>query len=180
MIRLFIAIPIDTKIRRRLGSLGGTIPDARSVPENQIHLTLRFIGEVESNLFHDIREQLHELKSGPLQLSVKGTGHFPPRGNPRVVWAGVEPAGDVIILRNRVNNILSQCGIEPERRKFRAHITLARLQNSRPERIADFLAGNARLHSPSFDVDHVNLYSSTLTTDGAIHRIEGSYPLTLR
>lgn len=180
MIRLFIAIPIDSEIRKKLGSLGGTIPGARPVPEDQIHLTLRFIGEVESNIFHDIREQLHELSSKPLQISVKGTGHFPPRGNPRVIWAGIEPAGDVIILRNRINTILSRCGIDPERRKFRAHITLARLENSPPERVAHFLTGNALLHSPPFAVDHVNLYSSKLTPDGAIHRIEGSYPLAHR
>lgn len=180
MIRLFIAIPIDTDIRKKLSNLGGTIPGASPVPEEQVHLTLRFIGEVESNLFHDVKERLHELKSDPLDLCIQGSGHFPPRGNPRVIWAGVKPAGDVIILRNRVNTILSRCGIAPEHRKFYAHITLARLTNSPPERVADFLAGNALLQSPSFTVDRVNLYSSKLTPDGAIHRIEGSYPLAGR
>lgn len=179
MIRLFVAIPIDTEIRRKLSSLGQMIHGASAVSEDQIHLTLRFIGEVESTLFHDIRERMHELNSCPLQISVKGTGHFPPRGNPRVIWAGIEPAGDVIILRNRVNTILSKCGIAYEHRKFHAHITLARLKNSSPKRVADFLAGNALLQSPVFTVNQVHLYSSKLTANGAIHRIEGSYPLEI-
>lgn len=180
MIRLFIALPVDTDIRRKLSDLGRTIPGSSPVPEEQIHLTLRFIGEVEASLFHDVKERMHELKSDSLELSIQGTGHFPPRGTPRVIWAGVKPAGDVIILRNRVNTILSRCGIDPEHRKFHSHITLARLKNSHPERVADFLAGNVLLKSPSFTVDRVHLYSSKLTPDGAIHRVEGSYPLTGR
>lgn len=179
MIRLFVAIPIDTEIRRKLNGLGKMIPGASPVSEEQIHLTLRFIGEVESTLFHDIRERMYELQSGPLQISVKGTGHFPPRGTPRVIWAGIKPAGDVIILRNRVNTILSKCGIAYEQRKFHAHITLARLKNSSPKRVADFLAGNVLLQSPVFTIDRVHLYSSKLTANGAIHRIEGSYPLEI-
>ena len=170
-------LPIDGDVRRRLSDLGGTISGGRPIPEDQIHLTLRFIGEVDAGLFHDVRERLHRLKSHPLQLMVTGTGHFPPRGTPRVVWAGIQPAGEVIILRNRVNTILSGCGIAPEQRKFHPHITIARLKSSSPKRVADFLAGNALLQSPEFAVDRVHLYSSRLTTDGAIHRIEGSYPL---
>ncbi len=177
MIRLFVGIPVAPSIRQLLSSLGGSVPGARSVPEDQIHLTLRFIGEVEPSTFADIRESLEGLESGPLTLRIKGTGHFPPRGQPRVLWAGIEPAGDVIILRNRVNNRLSLCGITPEQRKFHPHVTLARLQHSSSKRVAAFLAANAFLESPPFVVDHVRLYSSTLHPEGAIHRIEASYPL---
>lgn len=177
MIRLFIALEIAPDIRKKLSTLGRTVPGSRPVPEDQIHLTLRFIGDVEANLFQDVKERLHELESSPLTLRIQGTGHFPPRGNPRVIWAGVKPAGDVFILRNRVNTVLSRCGIAPEQRKFHPHITIARLKNSPPKRVADFLAGNALLQSPDFTVDRVNLYSSKLTPEGAVHRIEGSYKL---
>ena len=177
MIRLFVGIPIAPSVRQLLSSLGGTIPGARTVPEDQIHLTLRFIGEVEPSTFADIRECLEGLESAPLTLSIKGTGHFPPRGQPRVLWAGIAPAGDVIILRNRVNNRLSLCGIKPEQRKFHPHVTLARLKHSSSKRVASFLAVNALLQSPPFAVDHIRLYSSTLHPAGAIHRIEAVYPL---
>ena len=177
MIRLFVGIPIAPSIRQLLSSLGGSVPGARSVPEDQIHLTLRFIGEVEPSTLADIKESLEGLESGPLTLCIKGTGHFPPRGQPRVLWAGIEPAGDVIILRNRVNNRLSLCGIMPEQRKFHPHVTLARLKRSSPKRVAAFLSANAFLQSPPFTVDHVRLYSSTLHPEGALHRVEAAYPL---
>lgn len=178
MIRLFIGIPIASQIRQLLSSLGASIPGARPVPEDQIHLTLRFIGEVAPPEFADIRDSLEGLKAGPLNLSIRGTGHFPPRGQPRVLWAGIDPAGDVIILRNRVNNRLSLCGIQPEQRKFHPHVTLARLKNSSPKRVAGFLAGNAQLQSPPFVVNQIRLYSSTLHPKGAIHRVEAVYPLS--
>lgn len=177
MIRLFVGIPIAPHVRQLLSSLGASIPGARTVPADQIHLTLRFIGEVDALTFADIRDSLEGLDAPSLTLSIHGTGHFPPRGQPRVLWAGVNPAGDVIILRNRVNNRLSLCGIKPEQRKFHAHVTLARLQNSPPKRVAGFLAANAQLQSPPFSVDHVHLYSSTLHPKGAQHRVEAVYPL---
>lgn len=178
MIRLFVGIPIAPPLRQLLSSLGETIPGARAVPEDQIHLTLRFIGEVDPPTFADIKDSLEGLEAGPLTLSIKGTGHFPPRGQPRVLWAGIDPAGDVIILRNRVNNRLSLCGIKPEQRKFHPHVTLARLKQAPPKRVASFLAANALLHSPPFSVDHLCLYSSTLHPKGALHRIEAVYPLS--
>ena len=177
MIRLFIGIPIASHVRQILSSLGASIPGARAVPEDQIHLTLRFIGEVDALTFGDIKDSLEGLEAPSLTLRISGTGHFPPRGQPRVVWAGVDPAGDVIILRNRVNNRLSLCGIKPEQRKFHPHVTLARLKNSPPQRVAGFLAANAQLQSPPFSVDKVHLYSSTLHPKGALHRVEAVYPL---
>lgn len=178
MIRLFVGIAMPASVRRLLSSLGATIRGARTVPEEQVHLTLRFIGEVEANQFHDIKEKLEELDSTALKTAVKGVGHFPPRGKPRVVWAGLDSAGDIIILRNKVNYLLKLCGVEPEHRKFHPHVTLARLKNSSPERVAAFLQTNALLHSHPFVVDHINLYSSRLHPEGATHVIEAAYPLT--
>ncbi len=177
MIRLFIGLPIASHVRQLLSSLGATIPGARAVPEDQIHLTLRFIGEVDALTFGDIKDSLEGLEAPSLTLSINGAGHFPPRGQPRVLWAGIDPAGDVIILRNRINNRLRLCGIKPEQRKFHPHVTLARLKNSPPKRVAGFLAANAQLQSPPFRVDQVHLYSSTLYPKGALHRVEAVYPL---
>lgn len=179
MIRLFVALRLDSATRALLSSLGTSIPGARMVPEDQIHLTLRFIGAVDGSVFLDIKESLAEVRSTPIILSVKGVGHFPPRGKPRVIWAGIAPAGDVIILRNRVNSALLQCGIEPEQRKFHPHITLARLNNSPAGKIAHFLAGNSLLESPEFTIDTLTLFSSNLTPKGALHSVETEYPFDL-
>lgn len=177
MIRVFVGIDMPAGVRRLLSSLGSSIPGARAVPEEQIHLTLRFIGEVEANQFQDIKARLLEIDARPLTTAIRGVGHFPPRGKPRIVWAGLESAGDIMILRNRVNNLLSQCGVEPERRKFHPHVTIARLKNSPPERVAAFLQTNALLQSPKIVIDHITLYSSRLHVDGATHTVEAVYPL---
>ncbi len=177
MIRLFVALQPDSTTRFLLSSLGKSIPGARPVPQEQIHLTVRFIGDVDGALYHDIKENLAAVKAAPIDLFIKGVGHFPPRGRPRVIWAGAEPAGDIIILRNKVNRALMECGVSPETRKFHPHITLARLNDSPAGKVAHFLAGNSLLQSPPVRIDKITLYSSNLTPRGALHTCECEYPL---
>jgi 2'-5' RNA ligase len=177
MIRLFVALDLDTGSRSLLSRLAQSIPGARPVVEEQLHLTIRFIGEVDGGLYHDIRENLGTVKAAPIRLAVKGVGHFPPRGKPRVIWAGVEPAGDIIILRNKVNRALLECGVALETRKFHPHITLARLNNVPAGKIVHFLTGNSLLQSPPVVINTLTLYSSNLTPRGALHTIEAEYLL---
>ncbi len=177
MIRLFVAIQPDVTTCSLLSSLGKSIPGARPVPEEQIHLTIRFIGEVDGAQYHDIKESLFLVKAAPISLFLKGVGHFPPRGRARVIWAGAEPAGDIIILRNKVNRALMECGVTPETRKFHPHITLARFNDIPAGKIAHFLAGNSLLQSPPVIIDKITLYSSHLTPRGALHTRECEYPL---
>lgn len=177
MKRIFLALRIDDITRALLSGLGGQVSGARPVADDQLHLTLRFIGDVDGTTFRDIREQLWDLSAKPISLSICGVGHFPPRGNPRILWAGVEPSGELIILRNKVNRILSLCDIAPEPRKYHPHITLARLKTSSPHRVAQFLSQNSLLSTPAFTVDQLSLFSSILTPKGAMHTIEEEYPL---
>ncbi len=177
MIRLFIAIELPPDIRSYIKGLGRGIPGARPIPEEQIHLTLHFLGEVEGTMFKDIRESLLEVKNDPFSLQVSGVGHFPPRGKPKVIWAGVMPTDELIHLRKRVGKELLACGLVLEKRKFSPHITLARLHNSPLRRVSEFLAGNSFLKTPEFTVDNFHLFSSHLGRNGAIHTLEESYKL---
>lgn len=177
MMRIFLALRLDDLTRALLCGLGGQVTGARPVVDDQLHLTLRFIGDVDGTTFRDIREQLWEISASPVTLSIRGVGHFPPRGQPRVLWAGIEPSGELLILRNNVNRILRLCAIPPEQRKFHPHITLARLKNSSPPRVAQFLSQNSLLSSPPFTLRQFTLYSSVLSPKGAIHTIEQEYPL---
>lgn len=177
MTRLFIAINLPPDIRSYIKSLGYGIPGARPVPEEQIHLTLHFLGAVEGTLFKDIRESLLEVKKDPFTLQINGVGHFPPRGKPRVIWAGVTPTEGIIRLHKCVGKQLLACGVSLEKRKFSPHITLARLHNSPLHRVSAFLAGNSFLSSPPFTVDSFHLFSSQLGRNGALHTLEESYPL---
>jgi RNA 2',3'-cyclic 3'-phosphodiesterase len=177
MMRLFIAVELSPNILLYIKDMGRGIPGARPVPVEQIHLTLCFLGEVEMSLFQDVRECLFEVKKSPFSLQVSGVGHFPPRGTPRVLWAGVTPTDELVRLKKRVDKALLTCGLGLEKRKFSPHITLARLRNSPIKRVSEFLAGNSLLQTPEFTVDSFHLFSSHLGKGGALHTLEESYEL---
>jgi 2'-5' RNA ligase len=179
MIRLFVAIDLPDLMRQELAGLGFGLPGARWVAAEQIHLTLRFIGGVDGAMFRDIREELAGIRSAPFAMQVKGLGCFPLRQAPRVLWAGVANNDALILLRNRVEAALVRCGLEPEGRKFAAHITLARLRDTPLSRLTNFLAGNALFSTEPVTVTEFLLYSSRITAKGAIHQLEASYPLVV-
>ena len=177
MPRLFVAIDTPEPVRQRLAGLGGGIPGARWTPPEQFHLTLRFIGEVADATLDDIAEALAMVDLAPFSIRLKGVGHFPPRGSPRVLWAGVEDATTAARLHDRIEARLRRLGLPPDDRRFAAHITLARLRNAPIGRVKEFLAGHAMFESEPFAVAEFHLYSSRLGPKGAIHRIEASYEL---
>jgi RNA 2',3'-cyclic 3'-phosphodiesterase len=177
MIRLFIAIDIPRPLRLLLHAMGHGIPGARPVGEDQIHLTLRFIGEVEGGMAKDIEEALAEVGARPFALSIRGVGHFPPRGAPRVLWAGLSPSDELLRLRNRIERQLIACRLPAEQRKFAPHITIARLKVCPLKRLGEYLAGNALFRTDDFPVDNFSLYASRLTKSGAVHSVLRNYPL---
>ncbi len=178
MIRLFIAIDFPEEIKEMLGHLCYGLPGARWVSENQLHLTLRFIGEVDEGMFQDIRDDLACIKTDPLTLVLKGTGFFPPRKKPRIIWVGLKKNDRLIRLRNRLERKLITLGLEPESRKFSPHITLARLKNTPVSKVSQFMSSNNLFRTPPFPILEFHLYSSFLSAKGAIHQREASYPLT--
>lgn len=175
--RLFIAIDIPETIRRDIAGLGRSLARSRQVPDDQLHLTLKFIGETEGGLALDIQEKLQEVRRPPFSLCLKGVGVFPPRGAPRILWAGIEPHENIVALRNAVERTLAEIDIPREKQKFSPHLTLARLKDCPLRRLQEFLAGNALLRTKDFQVENFHLYSSRLTKSGAIHTILRTYPL---
>lgn len=177
MPRLFVAIDLPESIREQLSTLCCGLPGARWVNPEHMHLTLRFIGEVDGREFKLVREALGELLCDPFFMQLEGIGFFPPRGNPRVVWAGIPANQQLVQLRNRIESALVRTGFEPEGRKFSPHITLARLKNTPSSRIGAYLAHNSFFATEKFLVNEFLLYSSVLNTKGAKHYIEEAYPL---
>ena len=153
------------------------IPGARWIALDQLHLTVRFIGDVDGALFLDIKTALAETNISPFNIQMKGVGHFPPRGAPRVIWAGLDKSEPLLLLRKKIDAALLKIGVTPEKRKFSPHITLARLKNTPPQKVANFLSGNSLFSQEPFQVDDFKLYSSTLTPKGAIHKVERIYSL---
>ena len=177
MPRLFIAIDLPDVVKKNLETMFFGIPGARWVPPDQIHLTVRFIGEVDGAMFLDIKNVLEKIRISPFELQIKGVEHFPPRGKPRVIWVGLGKSEPLQAMRRKIDTSLLKIGLEPEGRKYSPHITMARLKNSPLQKVADFLAGNGLFRQEPFQVKNFLLYSSTLTPKGAIHNVERIYSL---
>ena len=177
MPRLFVAIDFPDTVNQRLASLAGGVRGARWLPPEQFHLTLRFIGEVGNDALADIAEALSAIRAAPFTVRLSGVGHFPPRGQPRVLWAGVEDNAALADLNRQIEARLRGIGLAPERRNFAPHVTLARLKQVSLGRVRDFLADHADYITESMAIDEFHLYSSTLGARGAVHLIEASYGL---
>jgi 2'-5' RNA ligase len=178
MPRLFIAVDLPETIRDNLASMSFGIPGAKWTPPEQLHLTVRFIGEVDGALFREIKDALVGISYPPFSMQLRGVGFFPPRGAPRVLWAGVEKSEPLQVLKKKIDQMLFRAGVEPDARKFSPHITLARLKNSPVQKIANFLAGNGLFSQEPFQVDNFKLYSSILSSKGAYHKVEKVYSLS--
>jgi 2'-5' RNA ligase len=178
MIRLFVAIDLPPDVKEHLAAICYGLAGARWIDLDQLHLTLRFIGEVDGSLYLDIKEILSTVKTKPFSLQLKGVGHFPPRKEPRVIWVGVEKNEALPRLRAKIETTLVKEGLPPEGRKYSPHITIARLKNTATVKVGNFMAANSLFASEPFPVEKFYLYSSKLTPKGAIHIIEASYPLS--
>jgi len=177
MIRLFVALPFPHSLRRRMAQICTGIDDARWVDEHNLHLTLRFIGEVPEDQGEDLAIALSSVRHPPFQLRLKGVGHFGSARGVRAVWVGIEPTPELGELRARIDATLLRAGLDPEHRKFHPHVTLARLRHATPDAIAPWLAANTLFTTLPHEVDKFALFSSHLGKSGADYTVEMEYPL---
>lgn len=179
MARLFIAIDLPSSVRTQVANVCFGVPGVRWVTEDQIHLTLRFVGEVGDPTYHDLREMLTTVDVAPFTLTLEGAGFFPPRKNPRVLWVGVEANPSLLSLASEIESVVQSAGLPAEQRKFHPHITVARLKPRAftPERIIPWLQANALFRVADIPVTEFHLYSSLLKPQGAVHRLEQTYRL---
>lgn len=176
MHRLFAAIRPPAGIRARLIATMGGVSGARWQSDDQIHLTLRFIGEVDRHLARDIHAALGAVHHPRFEIGIEGLGLFDRRGRADVVWAGVSPQEPLRTLHNKIDQALARVGLEPEQRAFTPHITLARLKRSSgPVRNLIEEAGGFR--TEPFPVESFMLFESRLTPDGAVYSAVERYPL---
>jgi RNA 2',3'-cyclic 3'-phosphodiesterase len=176
MHRLFIAIRPPQPIRRLLLDVMDGRPGFRWQDEEQLHLTLRFVGEVQRPIADDLADALGGLRAQPIEARVCGTGRFEQR-NAGALWAGAEPRAPLAALAAKVERICLAVGLEPERRAFHPHITLARWTGRRSDEVATFLDRTRGLVSDRFTVDDFFLFESRLSRHGAHYEEVASYPL---
>ncbi|GFO62323.1 RNA 2',3'-cyclic phosphodiesterase [Geomonas paludis] len=175
MARLFIAIELPDDIKATLSSLGAEVPGPRWVPPDQIHLTLRFLGDVLPQTGAVLKQKLSAVSFTSFPLTLRGVGHFPPHGHPRVLWVGLDESRPLLTLQQQIESAVTGAGIPPEQRGFSPHITLARIKENASAEVARFEATHRTLSFPPFNVEEFILFSSVLTPKGAIHRKEDIY-----
>jgi 2'-5' RNA ligase len=179
--RLFVAVDVPDRVRAKLASVRASkLAGARWVPESQLHLTLRFIGEVEDARVEAVRAALRAISLPQFVLAIEGVGQFPPRRAASVIWAGVRAEPKLLSLAEAVEAAVVSAGFEAEARAFSPHITLARMKHgvAKRDEVGRFLeARRTELDSGPFAVDSFVLYSSLLSSNGAVHEVVETFAL---
>ena len=174
MQRLFVAIRPPAPVRSALLSLAGGVEGARWQDDEQLHLTLRFIGDVDRHRANDIADLLGGIRFTPFDVRIEGVGSFDRKGVVDTLWAGVQPREALAQLHRKVDRACVRAGLPPEGRAYLPHVTLARF--GRGGALVDaFLAVHAGLAGPSFRVDGFTLFESRLGHDGARYEAVADY-----
>ena len=175
--RLFIALDFPEWVKDKLADVSIGLQGADWVPWEQYHLTLRFLGEVDVHIFHELLDGLASLQASSFYLSLSGMGLFPLRGDPEVLWAGVTQSDGLSRLRNKVESLIVRRGAQPDSRKFFPHVTLAKVRNARIDWIGLYIMENSLFKIREIPIQSFSLFSSRLTPEGSIHSLEATYPL---
>lgn len=178
MIRLFVGVSLPKAQRNALASLRRPMAGTRWVAPENLHLTLRFAGEVDEACARDIDEALLDLREACFDVEIRSVGSFGTRARARTLWAGTAADDALARLAARIDRALGAIeGVDPRAARFHSHITLARLKFAPADQVASFLSGEVGLALPPFTVEAFTLYSSKLTPEGARYRAEADYPL---
>lgn len=176
-LRLFTAATLPTRVCQALATLHTRDFDARWTPPQQFHLTLRFLGSVEEERVAAIVEALEAVQASPFSLQLDALGVFPSCRKPRVLIVRLMPEAPLVRLHRRIQDALATIGFPPETRRFRPHVTLARLKRPQPAAVQRYLETTAIPALSAFEITAFHLYQSILRPEGALHRSCASFPL---
>lgn len=176
--RLFLALALPAAVREVLAALAQPLPGVNWTRLDQLHLTLRFLGEVPPEKIAAVQSGLADVKIAPFLLPVEGCGTFPPNGPPRVLWAGIGAGHPRLFqLRQRIDDALLRSGLDFEVRTFHPHITLARCREGAGRAINAWLHAQREWVAPPFRVEAFDLCASELGPAGAVHTLLQRSPL---
>lgn len=171
--RLFVSLDLPESIAQTFASLDPQIRGVRWLRAEQIHLTLAFFGNVESERQADLSNQLQRIRFRPFFLPLQTLGMFPSRGRPKVIWVGVGRGHPHLFqLHKKVADAALAAGLEPNLRPWHPHITLARCQDVSGSALARFLRRHADLDAGLAPINEFHLKSSRLTPEGSLYTSE--------
>lgn len=173
MKRIFIAITLEEDIRDLLMDTHLPSFDLKWVDEDHLHITLLFLGEIDKITQIEVHQELEKIKMKRFKISIDGVGHF----SDRVFYAKIKAAEELNRLQLKIRNALRPLNLTLDERKFKAHISLARMKNLENETLISLLKKNAHLKSREFDIDQFIMFSSELSPKGPTYHEEMSYKL---
>ena len=175
MPRLFTGIEIPASVRTHLSLIRAPLAGAKWVEAENMHITLRFAGDIDERTADEFADQLAQIHAEPFPVSIQGVGAFGGR-DPRLLWAGVD-AGEPLAALYRANERAARAaGLDPDPRSFKPHVTLARLRGARHHAVARFLEENGGLRIQPFLVSRFMLLSARPGTGGGPYAVEADYP----
>lgn len=179
MIRLFVGLSLSDELRDRLVEIQSGVPGARWIEPENLHVTLRFVGDVDRGQAEDLADSLSMIRAPAFDLSICGVGYFGQADKARLLYAGVERTPALQHLRDKVESVCVRLGLEPDARKFKPHVTLAYLRDAAADRIGLFTAEWQNLRFPPEPVEQFSLFSSWPAGEGRHYEEEAAFPLTL-
>lgn len=177
MPRLFTAIELPEPVRDQLSDLESPLPGASWVHNDNLHLTLRFAGDVENLVAHEFAELLAGIEVSAFEMRLTGLGTFG-GSEPHSIWVGVEAGFELDLLAKANERAARSAGLKPAARNFKPHVTIARLRHTRIDALARFLSHHGGFSSGWFSVERFVLYSSRPKVGGGPYVIEEAFPLT--
>lgn len=174
--RTFIALELSAEIREELSRLHGefkkTDADVKWVKPENIHLTLKFLGNVDEAKIEKIKNALGEIsgREKPFEISLSGLGAFPNLNYPRVVWVGIDKgSSEAEKIAGLIADSMEKLGFPKEERPFSAHLTLGRVKSGRNKAGLKEKISSLSVQPKSCAVNHITLFQSTLTPAGPIY-----------
>ena len=178
-IRTFIAVELPQGIQDRLGCLQSdfkaSMPDVRWTKYSNIHLTLKFLGDVQISRIDKVSEALQEVavKFSPFTMNLAGMGAFPNPRRPRIVWVGVEKGvNELVEMANSIEGSMKRLGFPREKRRFSPHLTVGRIRRlTNPAAMTEALDKARVGELGEFTVGRISLIKSQLDPAGSIYTI---------
>ncbi|MBU2533120.1 MAG: RNA 2',3'-cyclic phosphodiesterase [Alphaproteobacteria bacterium] len=178
MPRLFSGIELPPIVRDDLEKLRQPLPSTRWRPAEDLHVTLRFIGDVPPPVAQEFAHNLENIVFDPFHIRINGLETFG-GDDPRLLYASIEPNEPLLNLARANETAARRAGLKPESRKFIPHITLARLQAPRIDPIVRFLSRHGAIRMVPFLVTRFVLFSSKPLTGGGPYVIEREFPSSM-
>jgi len=174
--RAFVAVEChDGRLHSRFAEAQGLIKatgaSVKLVEVGNIHITLKFLGEIEDHQVAEVSQVIRDITFEPFQFKVEGVGVFPNLKRLKTIWAGItEGVGELVNVFNEVNAGLARLDFEKDRRKFQPHLTIARVRGGQNrDKLVDALLGLEEMEFGAVNVDRIYLKKSVLTQRGPIY-----------